>query len=117
MLSYASRTTPRRKSFTRGTIGDFPVLVTMKRTNFIEDFSKYTFSTDSGDKLCRALVPIIIVISALASLAVTFIKVQTADSAAAVFALSIFTLYLSACSCMAMPLIANIPLGKASKNI
>lgn len=105
----------KAESFTRGTIGDFPVLVTMKRTNFIKDFSKYTFSTDSGDKLCRALVPIIIVISALASLAVTFIKVQTADSAAAVFALSIFTLYLSACSCMAMPLIANIPLGKASK--
>ena len=105
----------KAESFTRGTIGDFPVLVTMKRTNFIKDFSKYTFSTDSGDKLCRALVPIIIVISALASLAVTFIKVQTADSAAAVFALSIFTLYLSACSCMAMPLIANIPRGKASK--
>lgn len=105
----------KAESFTRGTIGDFPVLVTMKRTNFIKDFSKYTFSTDSGDKLCRALVPIIIIISALASLAVTFIKIRTADSTAVVFALSIFTLYLSACSCMAMPLIANIPLGKASK--
>lgn len=105
----------KAESFTRGTIGDFPVLTAMKKTNFIKDFSKYTFSTDSGDKLCRALVPIIIIISALASLAVTYIKIRTVDSSTVAFALSIFTLYLSACSCMAMPLIANIPLSKASK--
>lgn len=105
----------RSESFTRGTIGDFPVLAAMKKTSFLKDFSKYTFSADSGDMLCRLLVPFIVIFSALASIAVTFIKVRTFDGNTVAFGLSIFTLYLSACSCMAMPLIANIPLGKAAK--
>lgn len=105
----------RAESFTRGTIGDFPILGTMKRTNFLKDFSKYTFSTDSADKICRWLVPIIIIFSLLAAGFVTFMKVKTFNKEAVVFALSVFTLYISACSCMAMPLIANIPLGKAAK--
>lgn len=105
----------KSESFTRGTIGDFPILAAMKKTNFLKDFSKYTFSTDSGDMLCKALVPFIVIFSALASIAVTFIKIRTFDGNTVAFGLSIFTLYISACSCMAMPLIANIPLGKAAK--
>lgn len=105
----------KAESFTRGTIGDFPVLAAMKRTNFLKDFSKYTFSADSGDMLCRSLVPFIVIFSALASIAVTFIKLRTFDGNMVAFGLSIFTLYISACSCMAMPLIANIPLSRAAK--
>lgn len=105
----------RSESFTRGTIGDFPVLATMRKTNFLRDFSKYTFSADSGDMLCRLLVPFIVIFSALASIAVTFMKIRAFDGNTVAFSLSIFTLYISACSCMAMPLIANIPLGRAAK--
>lgn len=105
----------KAESFTRGTTGDFPVLAAMKKTSFIKDFSKYTFSSDSADLLCKTFVPFIVIFSALASAAVTFIKLRTFSISAIPFALSIFTLYLSACSCMAMPLAANIPLGKAAK--
>ncbi len=105
----------RAESFTKGTIGDYPILATMKKTNFIRDFSKYTFSTDSGDKLCKGLAPFIIIFSALASIAVTFMKLHTFDGNSVTFGLSLFTLYISACSCMAIPLISNIPLGKAAK--
>lgn len=105
----------RSESLTRGTIGDFPILATMKKTNFITEFSKYTFSTDSGDKLCRGLVPFIIIFSAIASIAVTFMKIRVFNGDSVALTLSIFTLYLSACSCMAMPLIANVPLNKAAK--
>lgn len=105
----------RSESFTRGTIGDFPILASMKRTSFLKDFSRYTFSADSADKLCRPLVPIIIILSAAAAVGITFVKLKTFDKTAVAFALSIFTLYLSACSCMATPLIANIPLNRAAK--
>ncbi len=105
----------RSESLTRGTIGDYPVLTTMRKINFMKDFSKYTFSTDSADKICRPLVPLIIIFSMLASIAVTFIKVKSIDATTVSYTLSIFTLYISACSCMGMPLIANIPLGKAAK--
>lgn len=105
----------RSESLTRGAIGDFPILAGMKKTGFIKDFSKYTFSTDSADKLCKGLTPFIIIFSALASVAVTLIKFRAFSTDSIVFGLSIFTLYISACSCMAMPLIANLPLGKAAK--
>lgn len=105
----------RAESFTRGTIGDFPILAGMKRTGFLKDFSKYTFSIDGADKLCRPFAPFIILISAFAALAIVFLKVENIDGNAITFALSVFTLYISACSCAALPLIANIPLGKAAK--
>ncbi|MCM1228003.1 MAG: hypothetical protein NC320_11390 [Clostridium sp.] len=105
----------RSESFTRGTIGDFPILAGMKKTNFFKDFSKYTFSVDGADKLCRPFVPFIIIMSALASIAITLVKTRNLDKNALSFALSIFTLYISASSCAALPLIANIPLGKAAK--
>ncbi len=105
----------RAESFTRGTIGDFPILATMRRTSFLKDFSRYTFSTDNADKLCRVIVPIIIIVSALLAGGMTYLKMNVLSRESIVFGLSVFAMYISACSCMAMPLIANIPLGKASK--
>ena len=51
----------RAESLTRGTIGDFPILATMKRTNFIKDFAKYTYSSDTGDKYSRIIAPIVMI--------------------------------------------------------
>ena len=105
----------RAESLTRGTIGDFPILATMKKTNFIKDFARYTYSSDTGDRYSRALAPISIVFSLILAAAVTLLRVKTLDMSAIAYALFIFSASISACFCMAIPLIANIPLEKAAK--
>ncbi|MGN0613896.1 MAG: hypothetical protein ACI4JB_08360 [Porcipelethomonas sp.] len=105
----------RAESLTRGTIGDFPILATMKKTNFIKDFAKYTYSADTGDRYSRVLSPIIFVFSLLLAATVTFLRVRTFDASGITFGLFVFSASISACSCMAIPLIANIPLDKAAK--
>ncbi len=105
----------RAESLTRGTIGDFPILTTMRKTNFIKDFAKYTYSSDTGDRYSRVLAPIIIIFSFLLASVVTFMRMKTFDSSAITFGLFVFSASISACSCIAIPLIANIPLEKAAK--
>lgn len=105
----------RAESLTRGTIGDFPILATMRKTNFIKDFARYTYSSDTGDRYSRTLAPVSIIFSFLLAAVVTLLRVDTYDASAVAYALFIFTASISACSCMAIPLIANIPLEKAAK--
>ncbi len=105
----------RAESLTRGTIGDFPILATMRKTNFIKDFARYTYSSDTGDRYSRALAPVSIIFSLLLAAVVTLLRVETYDLSAVAYALFVFSASISACSCMAIPLIANIPLEKAAK--
>lgn len=105
----------RAESLTRGTIGDFPILAAMKPTNFIKDFARYTYSSDTGDKYSRIIAPIVLIGSLLFSGALTFWKIGTFNTEAICFGLFVFAACISACSCMAIPLIANIPLEKAAK--
>ncbi|MGN1481896.1 hypothetical protein [Porcipelethomonas sp.] len=105
----------RAESLTRGTIGDFPILVTMKKTNFIKDFAKYTYSVDTGDKYSRFTAPAVFIFSLLFSVAMTFWKMRTLSLESVCFGFFVFTLCVCACSCIAIPLIANIPLEKAAK--
>ncbi len=105
----------RAESLTRGTIGDFPILAAMKPTNFIKDFARYTYSSDTGDKYSRIIAPIVLIGSLLFSGALTFWKIGTLSLEAVSFGLFVFSACISSCSCMAIPLIANIPLEKAAK--
>lgn len=105
----------RAESLTRGTIGDFPILATMRKTNFIKDFAKYTYSSDTGDRYSRILAPLIIIFSFILAAVVTFLRVKVFDASAIAFGLFVFAASVSACSCIATPLIANIPLEKAAK--
>lgn len=105
----------RAESLTRGTIGDFPILATMRKTNFIKDFAKYTYSSDMGDRYSRVLSPIIIIFSLILAAAVTFLRMGSIETSPIVFALFVFSASISACSCISISLIANIPLEKAAK--
>ncbi len=105
----------RAESLTRGTIGDFPILATMRKTNFIKDFARYTYSSDTGDRYSRILSPAIIIFSFLIAAAATFLRGENLTASPAAFALFVFSASVSACSCIAIPLIANIPLEKAAR--
>ena len=104
----------RAESLTRGTIGDFPILAAMKPTNFLKDFAKYTYSADMGDRFSRVFSPLALIFSLLLTAGVTFVRVKTWDITALSYGLFVFSAAVSACSCAALPLAANIPLNKAA---
>lgn len=108
----------RAEILTRGTLGDFPILASMRKTDFLTDFLKYSYSSDMTDTYCRKASPLCLIFSIVISGFITFAKMGsslTADSSA--FFFSILTMLLSAASCIALPLVSNIPLEKVSNRI
>ena len=79
----------RAESLTRGTIGDFPILATMRKTEQTVDFLRYTFSTDLADKFCRMACPIILVISIIVSIFLSILRAPSLESTLC-FGLSVF---------------------------
>ena len=46
--------------FTKGSLNDFPELSTMRKTEFIEDFMKNSYSPDAADSFASKAAPIIL---------------------------------------------------------
>lgn len=107
----------RAERFTRGTLGDFPILTTTKKTDFLTDFLRYTYSSDMTDAFCRKATPFCLIFSIAVSLILTlFFKGSLANMDSAAFGFSIFSMLICASSCMAMPFVVNIPLENAAVN-
>lgn len=105
----------RAEMLTRGTLGDFPILASMRKTDFLTDFLRYTYSSDMTDKFCRKSAPLCLIFSAIVSIFVTYVRqgsLTTVNSFA--FGFSIFSMLICAASCMAIPLVVNIPLENVS---
>lgn len=106
----------RAERLTRGTLGDFPILASMRKTDFLTDFLRYSYSSDITDSFCRKAVPTCLAVSFVVSVFMTFFRTGSflsADSIA--FGFSIFSMLICASSCIALPFTANIPLEKISK--
>lgn len=107
----------RAERLTRGTLGDFPILASMKKTDFLTDFLRYTYSSDMTDSYCRRAVPLTFLASALIAAGITFFAKAdffSADSAA--FGLSLFSMLICSASCVSMPLVVNIPLENIAQS-
>lgn len=107
----------RAERLTRGTLGDFPILASMRKTDFLTDFLRYTYSSDMTDTYCRKATPICLIVSILISCFLTFFckgTLLTMESAA--FGFSIFSMLICATSCIAMPFVVNIPLENVSNS-
>lgn len=105
----------RAERLTRGTLGDFPILAAMRRTDFLTDFLRYSYSADITDAYCRKSVPLCIIASALVSAFLTFFRTGSFfKTSSLAFGFSIFSMLICACSCIALPFVANIPLEKIS---
>ena len=107
----------RAERLTRGTLGDFPILAATRKTDFLTDFLRYTYSSDMADSYCRKAAPICFIASVLVSIFLTFAsKGSLANMESAAFGFSIFSMLICATSCVAMPFVVNIPLEKAAAN-
>jgi len=105
----------RAERLTRGTLGDFPILAAMRKTNFITDFLRYSYSSDITDSYCRKAAPLCLIFSAVVSLIITILRARSLFSMeSAAFFFSLFSMLVCAAACAAMPFVVNIPLENAS---
>lgn len=108
----------RAEMLTRGTLGDFPILASMRKTEFLTDFLRYSYSSDTTDSFCHKASPLCLTASLLISVVITYFRMEnflSIDSLA--FGFSILTLLLCASACIALPLVSNIPLGNVANRI
>ncbi len=60
-------------AFTKGTVGELPYLVTMRKTELLTDFLKKSYCEDMADRVARRLVPISVGVGLLLGALVYFI--------------------------------------------
>ncbi|MBR1823748.1 MAG: hypothetical protein IJ779_05890 [Ruminococcus sp.] len=107
----------RAERITRGTLGDFPILASMRKTDFLTDFLRYTYSSDMTDHYCKHAAPIILLVSfAISMFLIYFCKGTYASLDAWAFGLSVFSMIVASASCVSLPLVCNLPLENMSKN-
>ena len=107
----------RAERITRGTLGDFPILVSTRKTDFLTDFLRYTYSADMTDLYCKRIVPLCFIFSVIVSCFLTFFcKGTLASLESAAFGFSIFSMLICASSCISMPFVVNIPLENVSNS-
>ncbi|MCQ2416956.1 MAG: hypothetical protein MJ071_03985 [Oscillospiraceae bacterium] len=105
----------RAENLTRNTNGDFPIIAAMQSVRSPRDFLKYTFSTDIADKFCRPAVPIITLIAMAFSVGIMVFRGDNMESSVC-YGMSVFALCFSACACLAITLISNLPLASGTKH-
>jgi len=103
------------ETLTRGTLGDFPILASMHKTDFLTDFLKYTYSSDISDSFCRRSVPLSITASLIASGFATALRMEHLNINSISFGISVFSMLICASSCIGISLVSNLPLNNASK--
>ncbi|MCD8007162.1 MAG: hypothetical protein LUF29_09445 [Oscillospiraceae bacterium] len=103
--------------FTKGALTDFPSLSTARKTEFVTDFIKNSYSADLTDSFCKVFVPVVTAISVIVGVITAFVyPVSINDAAGRVYyALSCAAGTMALCSAMGMMLVTNIPLAKGSK--
>lgn len=105
----------RAERLTRDCIDDYPVVAASRKTDFLADFLKYTYSTDIADKFCKYAVPIFMGISLLSALLLPVINLDKYSGSVLQACFSVFAMSMSLCSCFSLSLIVNLPLNSIAK--
>lgn len=105
----------KAENFTKGSLTDFPVLATMRKTDMISDFMKNSYSPDLSDRFCKTFTPIILIASLVAGIIGAAASYTDYGSRSFYIGFSSFVSCICLCSCFAMMLIVNLPMQKASK--
>ena len=105
----------KASQFTRGTLSDFPVLASMKKTEFITDFLKNSYSSDITDKFCKIAAPIIFGCALLMAFVSAFLQNNISTPDKIYIGIATFAGCIAICCCFAIMLVINLPMQKASK--
>ncbi|MGN1305962.1 MAG: hypothetical protein ACI4YB_13125 [Oscillospiraceae bacterium] len=103
------------QNFTRGTLRDFPSLVSMKKTEMLRDFLKISYAPDSTDSFCRVFTPIVLAAGIIVGVLAGFVAKGEYGSAGAYVGFSVFTGCVAICSAVSLMLVVNLPMERSSK--
>lgn len=102
--------------FTKGCLNDFPELAAMRKTEFVEDFMKNSYSSDISDQFAKKTTPIIIIAGAfIALISLLFERNASGFSEKMFVMLAALSGTVSICSSIVLMLLVNVPLSRASK--
>lgn len=102
--------------FTNGAVNDYPCLATMKKTEFVKDFLKNSYSADIADSYSKKFAPFMAIGSVvIAVIGMLLDKNASGFTGNLVSFFSILAGTLSLCSAVALMLVVNVPLARASK--
>lgn len=101
--------------FTKGAFGGLPRLASMRRTEFVDDFLKTSYSADISDAYSKVAAPVAVLLSLIVAL-ISVLLNRTADITSIIFiAFSTFAGSVAISSSFALMIVVNLPLSKASK--
>ena len=103
------------EKITKGLVEDYPVTVYKKKSKFASDFIKYTYSYDMADRFSKFAVPTISVIALIVSIIASIVYNKSFDMVIPVGIISIFSMFISFCSCFSIPLYINNMLYRVSE--
>lgn len=105
----------KAQDFTRGALRDFPVLSSMKKTEFLTDFLKTSYASDTTDRFCRLFTPIVLVSAVIVALLAGVTARSQYGASGLYVGISAFTGCVSLCSMFSVMLVVNLPMARASK--
>lgn len=115
-FAYMVENEQQSEALTKGIVSEIPVLVSMRKTEFLTDFLKTSYCTDKADKISRYLTPIALAFSLIMGLVAYFVPNTTEGMSQNIYwALTVGIGTLSALSPFSMMFIVNRPLSRASK--
>lgn len=103
---------------TNGTAGKRKELATLRRTGFIRDFMKNSYSSDLADRYAEKTAPLMLAAALIVGLLSIVFEKNSAGAAEKLFVfLASVSGTLSICSSVALTLIVNLPMANASKKL
>ncbi|WP_295208220.1 hypothetical protein [Ruminococcus sp.] len=104
------------QNFTRGAVSDEPRLAAMRKTEFVDDFMKNSYTSDISDEYSKKVSPFILLAGLVIALLSLICDKGAANMTERLFvALAAFSGVITMCSSFAVMLIVNMPMARATK--
>ncbi len=103
------------QSFTRGALNDFPNLASMRKTEFLSEFLKTSYASDSTDRFCQMFTPAVLAAAAVIGVIAGILGRADHGSSSVYVGISVFVGVVAICTGFSMMLVVNLPMLRASK--
>lgn len=106
------------ENFTKSMVDGEPQLVTMQKTEFVDDFMKHSYSPDVSDEFASRISPFILIAGLVVAL-LSFIcdKGGSNLTEKTFVALAAFSGVVTMCSSLSLMLVVNVPLSRANETL
>lgn len=103
------------QNFTRGALSDFPKLAAMRKTEFLSEFLKTSYASDSTDRFCRIFTPVVIAAAVVIGALAGIVGRTDHGSSSIYIGISVFVGVVAICTGFSMMLVVNLPMMRAAK--